>query len=151
MQGQGVRLSRHFRLSEFTKSGTAVRLGINNRPPAAVVRNLKALCVDVLEVVRVNVGMPVVVNSGFRCHRLNEAIGGSPYSQHTIGEAADIEVPGLDNRELWEWMLTEVAYDQLILEKYREGDPASGWIHVSYRRPNRSQPLIYDGKHYRSP
>ena len=74
----------------------------------------------------------MVVNSGYRSPELNEAIGGSEESQHCKGEAADIEIPGVSNKELAEWIRDNLSYDQLILEFYNGVDPRSGWVHVSY-------------------
>jgi hypothetical protein len=70
------------------------------------------------------------------------AIGSKPTSQHSEGKAADIEVVNVDNKELAEWIRDNLEFDQLILEFYREGEPDSGWIHVSWNSDNnRSQTL----------
>jgi zinc D-Ala-D-Ala carboxypeptidase len=70
------------------------------------------------------------------------AIGSKPTSQHSEGKAADIEVVGVDNKELAEWIRDNLEFDQLILEFYRDGEPDSGWIHVSWNSDNnRSQTL----------
>ena len=63
---------------------------------------------------------------------MNEAVGGSSKSQHCKGQAADIEVPGVPNAELAEWIKENCDFDQLILEFYTPGIPDSGWVHVSY-------------------
>ena len=75
---------------------------------------------------------PTVLNSGYRGPELNEAVGGSSKSQHCKGQAADIEVPGVPNAELAEWIKENCDFDQLILEFYTPGIPDSGWVHVSY-------------------
>jgi len=72
---------------------------------------------------------PVIISSGYRSKELNAAIGGSVTSQHSIGEAADFEVPGLDNKKLADWIKDNLKFDQLILEFYKDGDPNSGWVH----------------------
>jgi zinc D-Ala-D-Ala carboxypeptidase len=65
-----------------------------------------------------------------------------PTSQHSEGKAADIEVVGVDNKELAEWIKNNLEFDQLILEFYRDGEPDSGWIHVSWNSgENRNQTL----------
>ncbi len=127
-----TQLSKHFHLSEFTKSQTASRRGINNTPNGAQVQALKLLCEKVLEPVREHYGKPVVISSGFRSARLNRAIGGSRTSQHSKGEAADFEIAGVSNVEVCRWMEKNLNYDQLILEFYTPGLPNSGWIHVSF-------------------
>jgi zinc D-Ala-D-Ala carboxypeptidase len=63
---------------------------------------------------------------------LNEAVGGSTRSQHCKGQAADIEVPGVANGDVAEWIVENCDFDQLILEFYTPGIPDSGWVHVSY-------------------
>ena len=64
-------------------------------------------------------------------------------SQHAEGKAADLEIPSIDNKELAWWIRNNLEVDQLILEFYKEGEPNSGWIHVSYNEEsNRNQYLI---------
>ena len=128
-----MRLSEHFTLEEMIKSQTGTRKGIDNTPGPEVVANLVDLCVNVLEKVREKWGSPVTVNSGYRCPKLNRAIGGAKNSQHLTGQAADIEVPGIDNLVIFEWIRYNLEYDQLILEYYKAGIPDSGWVHVSWK------------------
>ena len=80
--------------------------------------------------------LPVVVSSGYRSPQLCEVIGSSSKSQHAKGQAADIEIPGVDNKVLAQWIKNNLVFDQLILEFYKESDPRSGWIHVSYVAEN---------------
>ena len=132
-------LSSHFLLSEFVKSQTALRLRIDNTPSDEVVKNLRNLCVEVLEPVRWHYGIPFTPSSGYRCPELNKAIGGSSTSQHTKGYAADFEVPGISNIEVYRWMENNCEFDQLILEFYVEGEPNSGWLHCSYVNKDRNR------------
>ena len=139
-----MKLSENFSLQELLKSQTALRKGIDNKPTdPSVVTNLQVLCEKVLQPVRDHFGKPVVINSGYRSPKLNKAIGGSNKSQHTKGEAADIEIPGLSNKELAEYIEDNLPFDQLILEFYNGVDPNSGWVHVSYvgDADNRKQTL----------
>lgn len=126
-------LSANFNLAEMTKSQAAVRRGWDNSATPAVIAALTALCIHVLEPVRARFGRPVVVNSGYRSPRVNRAIGGAATSQHVLGEAADIEMPGVANGEVARFIRDSLAFDQLILEAYTPGVPASGWVHVSWR------------------
>lgn len=126
-------LSPHFSLIEMTKSQTAARRGIDNRPGPAEIERLKLLCTHVLEPVRTHFGRPVTINSGYRGPQLNRAVGGSSTSQHCKGEAADIEIPGVPNGEIAQWIRDNLTFDQLILEAYVKGQPSSGWVHVSYK------------------
>ncbi|TKD52152.1 DUF882 domain-containing protein [Sphingomonas baiyangensis] len=142
-----MQLSKHFNLREFTRSQTAARRDIPNVPGKAETAALKLLCEKVLEPIREQFG-PVMISSGYRSPRLNAAIGSGPMSQHTKGQAADFEVPGVSNYEVARWVQRNLAFDQLILEMWKKGDPNAGWIHVSFREPNRNQVLTYDGRGY---
>lgn len=137
-----MKLTQHFSLEEMTKSQTASRKGIDNTPTPEVVENLKQLCENVLEKIRNHFGRPLTVNSGYRGPKLNKAIGGAKNSQHLTGQAADIEIPGMDNKILFCWIRDNLDYDQLILEYYKPGIPDSGWVHVSWNsKGNRKQIL----------
>ena len=143
-----MRLSENFSLWELTKSQTAERKGISNVPGKEEIKNLTALCKNVLQAVRSYYGVPIKPSSGYRCLALNNAIGSRPTSQHVTGQAVDFEVPGVDNKVVARWIKDNLTYDQLILEYYKEGQPNSGWVHVSYVEPvvkNRNQARVYDG------
>ena len=94
-------LSKHFSLGEFTVSREAARWGIRNDAPHAVLPALYRLA-DRLEIIRKHVvGGALLVNSGYRCPALNEAVGGQPTSNHMYGLAADIHSPKMHARDLW--------------------------------------------------
>jgi|TARA_R110002020_G_scaffold309645_1_gene525606 zinc D-Ala-D-Ala carboxypeptidase len=144
-----MRLSENFSLWELTKSQVAERKGISNDPGKREIENLRLLCRHVLQPVRDNYGLPVQPSSGYRCTALNKAIGSSSRSQHVTGQAVDFEVPRIDNKVVANWIRDNLVFDQLILEYYKEGDPTSGWVHVSYVEPsveNRKQAQVYDGR-----
>jgi hypothetical protein len=114
---------------------------------------MKLLCDKVLQPVREHFAKSVRVTSGYRSEALCEAIGSSKTSQHAKGQAADFEITGIDNKELAEWIIDNLDFDQIILEFYTEGDANSGWVHCSYKmHDNRKQVLRAsrkDGKtHY---
>ena len=137
-----MKLSANFTLSELTKSQTAVRKNIKNEPSTAHVANLIHLAETVLQPVRDHFGKPVVISSGYRSPELCEAIGSSAKSHHAKGEAADFEIPGVDNMQLATWINKNTDFDQLILEFYEPGDPNSGWVHCSaVREGSRAQVL----------
>lgn len=129
-------------MGEFFRSGTAIRLGIDNNPDAhpgegistaEVVENLRALCTEVLEPLRRRVGR-VIVTSGYRCKELNKAVGGVWNSQHLKGEAADIFVPDTATAMRYGHILERhSAVQQLLLEPM--GIQQKRWIHVGFRRP----------------
>ena len=138
-----MKISPHFTLHEMTKSMTATRLGIDNTPDSEQEHWLRDLCKYVLEPVRGHYGKPVRVSSGFRCKKLNTAIGGSKTSEHTLGRAADIEIIGISNLDLAKYISeSDIPFNQLILE-YHDPDkgPNSGWVHVSYAPENKRQTL----------
>lgn len=134
-------LTPHFTVGEFFRSGTAIRLGIDNNPDAhpgegistaEVVENLHALCTEVLEPLRRRVGR-VIVTSGYRCQELNKAVGGVWNSQHLKGEAADIFVPDTATAMRYGHILERhSAVQQLLLEPM--GIQQKRWIHVGFRR-----------------
>ena len=137
-----MKLSANFQLSELVKSQTAERKGIPNNPSPAHIDNLKALCVNVLQPIRSHFEAPVMISSGYRSPELCIAIGSKITSQHATGNAADLEVSGVDNKILATWIKENLEYDQLILEFYRDGEPDSGWVHVSWNsEKNRSNSL----------
>ena len=127
-----MNLSANFTLKELTKSDTATRLGIDNTPDEATIENIKLLCQEVLQPIRDHFGKSVTVNSCFRSPESNAAVGGSKTSDHCLGRAADIEIDGIPNPELAQWIMDNLDYTQLILEFYTQGQPNSGWVHVSY-------------------
>ena len=144
-----MQLSGHFSLSELTKSQTAIRKGIDNKPTLEHIENLTELCVQILEPTRRNFGKPMVITSGYRSEELCEAIGSKSTSQHAKGEAADFEMFGIDNKELAKYIKNNLVFDQLILEFYNPDDPSSGWVHCSYsKEENKKQSLLYNGKDY---
>jgi hypothetical protein len=127
-----MNLSANFTLKELIKSDTATRLGLDNTPDDEALENLKTLCEKVLQPVREHFDKSVSVNSGYRSPESNAAVGGSKTSDHCKGMAADIEIVGVANADLAQWIMDNLEYTQLILEFYTPGIPDSGWVHVSY-------------------
>ena len=127
-----MNLSANFTLKELTKSDTATRLGLDNTPDEQALENLKTLCEKVLQPVREHFDKSVSVNSAYRSPESNAAVGGSKTSDHCKGMAADIEIVGVANADLAQWIMDNLEYTQLILEFYTPGIPDSGWVHVSY-------------------
>ena len=133
-----MNLSDNFTLAELTKSQTAVRKNISNKPSTDHINNLIHLAETILQPVREHFGKPVMISSGYRSPELCEAIGSSSKSQHARGEAADFEIHSVDNKELATWIKENCEFDQLILEFYEDGDPNSGWIHCSVKRESET-------------
>jgi zinc D-Ala-D-Ala carboxypeptidase len=145
-----MNLTKNFTLEEMTKSETALRYDIDNTPNEQEISSMKLLAEKVLQPVRDHFGKGVKVNSGFRNQDVNQKVGGSRNSDHIRGQACDIEIPGIPNAELAEWIKDNLEYNQLILEFYTPGVPDSGWVHVSYiPEDNKKQVLTAtkkDGK-----
>jgi hypothetical protein len=145
-----MNLTKNFTLSEMTKSETALRHDMDNSPDQTAISNLQVLAVHVLQPVRDHYGKGVKVNSGFRHPDVNAKVGGSKTSDHCKGMAADIEIPGVPNAELAEWIRSNLPFTQVILEFYTQGVPDSGWVHVSYDPANLKKQALtavkQDGK-----
>lgn len=123
-------LSASFRLWEFCKSTTAVRMGKTIEPDETIVDNLQRLCRDILQPLRNEVHSTIRITSGYRPTWLNTAIGGSSTSAHVFGCAADIEVDGMKNEAVC--LLVQkmgLPVDQCILEF-----PPNGWVHLGIAR-----------------
>ena len=136
-----MQLSKNFTMAEFIKSDTANRLNIDNTPEGEHLEAAKELFENVVQKVRDHFG-PTVLNSGYRSPDLNEAVRGSKTSQHCKGEAADIEVPGVANADVANWIVDNLDFDQVILEFYTPGIPDSGWVHVSYKADGTNRKSI---------
>lgn len=131
-----MKISKHLELSELTRSESAKRLGVSNMPPAEHIENLKLLAEHIFEPIREHFGQPIRISSGYRSAILNKAVGGSNTSQHSLGQAIDIDMDGTDikNIDIFNFIKT-LPFDQLI----NEFDYA--WVHVSYSPKNRKQIL----------
>ena len=140
-----MKLTANITLDELTKSQISERKGIPNNPNPTQIENLKSLAVNILQPVRSHFDKPLIISSGFRSAQLCVEIGSSVNSQHVADDkaaAADFEIPGVDNKELAHSIKSELEYDQLILEFYKDNEPTSGWIHCSYSTDqNRNQSL----------
>lgn len=137
-----MKLSPNFSLAEMIKSDTALRLDMENEPDDDHIDNLTALCENVLQKVRDHYGKGVKVNSGFRHPDVNAKVGGSKTSDHCKGMAADIEIPGVANADLAEWIVENCEFRQVILEFYTPGIPDSGWVHVSYNPDDNKKQVL---------
>jgi len=133
-------LSPHLSLAEATHSDTALRKNIYNVPSQDIINTLCQTAMKIFEPARIHFGVPIIVSSGYRSPALNKAIGGEQTSQHCKGEAFDLVMTqGRTNKELFEWLLNNVEFDQLIAEDNVNGQPK--WIHCSYTttKPNRKE------------
>lgn len=141
-----MNLSTHFSLEEFTASQTASRLGLDNTPPPEVQSRLKNTAMG-LEAVRILLGAPIIVNSGYRSPIVNKAVGGAQNSQHLTGEAVDFICPGFGSVEevVRAIASSQIPYDQIISEFVPKGGGNGGWCHISFTaKPGRKQALVID-------
>lgn len=140
-----MNLSKNFTLDEMLESQVARRKKIEEQfmPSDSVKENLRKLCVNVLQPLRDGVNKPIHVTSGFRCPRLNRAIGGSTTSQHREGKAADLKGVGYSNKELFEYIKKNIKFDQLIWEYGTKDEPA--WVHVSFDDKKMRNQILFIG------
>ena len=128
-------VTMHFTIEEMYASDTAKAKGINNKPNVQQIINLVYLCAYVLEPLRVAMGEPIKIGSGFRSAALNKAVGGAWNSQHTKGQAADLCIDGDLKKGLrwFEYIKNHLPFDQLIWEHNAAG---VYWVHVSFVYPD---------------
>lgn len=134
-----MNLSEHFTLDELTHTD---HRSFDNTPNESELANLKRLAAFLETVKSAIGGKPIIVNSAFRCKKVNDAVGSSDRSQHRLGCAADIRVPQMKPDEVVKAIIAAgLPFDQVIREFDR-------WTHVSI--PNtaeakpRGQKLIID-------
>jgi hypothetical protein len=128
------KISEHLDLSEVIRSETAKRLGISNMPTPEHIENFKKLAENIFEPIRNNFRVPIHLSSGYRSVALNKAIKGSTTSQHSKGEAIDLDMDGssngVTNKMVFDYILKNLDFDQLIWEFGTSENP--DWVHVSY-------------------
>lgn len=136
-----VRISKNFTLEEFQASETAKRLGIINAVGPQESANICALVHNVIQPLRDAMREPVKIGSGYRCPRLNKAVGGVSNSQHIKGEAADLCIDGdkAKGRKWLTWIMSHCDFDQLIWEHNAKG---SYWVHVSFRADGKNRHIV---------
>jgi len=141
-----MKLTENLSLAEVIKSGTAKRLGIDNKPTPEHLANLLLVAEHVFQPIREHFGKPLYVSSGYRSEALNKAIKGSSRSQHCKGEALDLDAQvygGFTNKELFEYIKDNLVFDQMIWEFGTDDEP--DWVHVSYKKgKNRGEMLRVD-------
>ena len=151
---QTGRLSKHFTVKEASHSSTALRLGLPNHPGRPELLAASLLAENILEPLRHHFGVPFSPMSWIRTEPLERHLCSKAFSRwcrarkvretedswqeyfkrksHPRGEAVDIELPGVANDDLYDWIAANLRYDQLIREFRNPGQPKSGWVHVSF-------------------
>ena len=130
-----MNLSAHVTLKEFQASGLATLRNINNEMNESQIASAKLLCENVFEPLRLYLNTPINISSGFRSLQVNKMIKGSSTSQHTKGEAMDLQI----GAKGFNFIKDKLDFDQLIWEFGNDENPA--WVHVSYSSKNRKQVL----------
>lgn len=133
-----TRLTKNFNLEEMLASATAKAKRIDNTPLTQHVVNLTLLATHVLQPLREAMGKPIKIGSGYRCPKLNAAVGGVDNSQHMMGQAVDICIDGdmAWGKRIFAWIKCNLQFDQLIFEHNAKG---SYWVHVSFRGMARTE------------
>lgn len=135
-------ISKHISYAEATFTQTR----LNNVPSNVELEAMKTIAEKVFEPMREGLGgLPISISSFYRSKEVNKKIGGAKNSQHTFGEAIDINsriLGFVSNKEVFEYIKDNLNFDQLIAEDLQENDIS--WVHVSYtnRYPLRNQVLV---------
>lgn len=135
-----MNLSKNLTFDEVTRSETADKLKIrNDNMSDETLANLQALSTSVFQPARDRLG-PIRVSSGYRSPELNKAIGGVSNSQHSTGEAFDLQAISTSNSELFHFIKNSLPFDQLIWEFGTDANPE--WVHVSYKRNGQNRKMV---------
>ena len=136
-----TRLTKNFTLEELCKSNTATKLGIKNVPNKTEKDSLTRLAENILQPLRDHYDEPIKIGSGYRCEKLNKAVGGVANSQHMKGEAADLCIDGdkAKGKKWFDFIRYNLDFDQLIWEHNKKG---SYWVHVSYKNGGNRHNVI---------
>lgn len=139
-----MKISEHLDLSELIRSESAKRRGIANMPTEAHIANLKLLAEKVFEPIRNNFRCPIHISSGYRSAELNKSVGGATTSQHSSGEAIDIDMDGspngVTNKMVFDYIKKYLEFDQLIWEFGTAENP--DWVHVSYESTGKQRKQV---------
>lgn len=163
-----MKLSPHFTLEEAGRSQNATRLEIDNAPPKQIYPALVAFADNVLEPIRADFKIPFTPTSWYRSPEYERALCWNSFliwcanrkrepnagnwadyltrKSHPKGEAGDLKLAGVSTFSLAKWILKNLAFDQLILEFHKKGEPDSGWVHVSYSLTRNRNQVLTMGK-----
>ncbi len=138
-----MQLSKNLTLAEMTRSESAKRAGISNAPTKQHIENMKLLATNVFQPVRDYFKRPIHLSSGYRSSELNASIkGASKTSQHSLGEAMDIDMDGTEitNAQVFNYIKDNLNFDQLIWEFGTDKNPS--WVHVSFKSNGKQRKQI---------
>lgn len=122
-----MQITKHFTIEEMERSNTATRLGLPNKCPKELLRNM-TLVASHMEDVREHFGKPVQVLSCYRSPAVNAAVGGSDSSAHKQAMAIDFVIPGISNLEVCKWAEENINEADQIIYEFGE----QGWVHIGF-------------------
>lgn len=138
-----MKLSKNLTLAEVIRSESAKRNGIDNTPTAKHLENLKAIANNVFQPIREYFKTAINISSGYRSEKLNRLVPGTSLtSQHSTGEALDIDMDGtkIKNSQIFNYIKDNLEFDQLIWEMGDVINPA--WVHVSYKAEGKQRKQV---------
>jgi len=138
-----MKLSKNLTLAEVIRSESAKRNGIDNTPTAKHLENLKVIANNVFQPIREYFKTAINISSGYRSEKLNRLVPGTSLtSQHSIGEALDIDMDGtkIKNSQIFHYIKDNLEFDQLIWEMGDDSNPA--WVHVSYKAEGKQRKQV---------
>ena len=136
-------ISKHISFKEATNSYTAKKEGIDNIPNYNQLECMKLLAFNVFEPIRNYFNVPIYIASFFRSEKLNDKIKGAIGSQHTKGEAMDLDADRygkITNKQIFDYIKDNLEFDQLIWEYGDTNNPS--WVHVSYKNKNNRKEIL---------
>jgi len=138
-----MQLSKNLTLAEMVRSESAKRAGINNNPTKPHLDNMVKLANNIFQPIRDNFKRPIHISSGYRSKALNDSIKGtSKTSQHSLGEAMDIDMDGTEitNASVFNYIKDNLNFDQLIWEFGTDKNPS--WVHVSHKSSGKQRKQV---------
>lgn len=155
-----MNLSPNFTFEELTNTSHTELLESNRQDAMQYYPNLKGLCEFILQPLRNYLNKPITVSSGFRGKALNEAVNGSPTSDHSKGYAADIQVDGMSAEDLMDFIwINKGIFTGKLHKAILEQVNGKEWVHIAYRPIEASgafyvtkngkdyEPYLIDGEH----
>lgn len=136
-------ISKHISFAEAIKSQAAIRHGHSNIPGKVELENMKLVATKCFEPLREHFGIPIGISSFYRNTFVNTLVKGAKTSQHLEGKAIDIDADifgGITNKQIYDWLLKNVPFDQLIWEYGDSNNPA--WVHISYNKGNNRKQVL---------
>lgn len=142
--GITVKISNNITYKEATKSRTASKHGLDNKPDGEPLKNMKLVAEKIFQPVREHFGVRIYISSFFRSEEVNKKTGGSKKSQHVQGKAIDMDADvfgEITNADIFKYIKNNLEFDQLIWEFGDDYNP--DWVHVSYNEgKNRKNILV---------